>query len=372
MIAIDKHIVQTATALRHQLHALAELPGKEQQTAACIADFARRHGAGEVITELGGHSIAVVIHGNGPGKNLILRADIDAIPTNQGAAHLCGHDGHSAMLAGLIPVLVQQRPDSGNVILLFQSSEENGQGARALVDDLRFVALKPDLIVGMHNLPGFQAGSIVIKEGTFAMASHGLKVSLQGIASHAAEPEKGLNPAPALAEIVSAVDALARQISDEDSMITITCLRAGEYAFGSAAGEAELLMTLRAASDEKLNELNRKIVAIATSTAERHALKISIVKEDIFPATVNHGECLGLVESAAGKQQLHVIKLNKAFRWSEDFGHYGSLAPSAMFGLGAGRDCPALHSAEYEFCDRIIGYGMGMWLSLIATANGSN
>ncbi|HOE05719.1 MAG TPA: amidohydrolase [Bacteroidales bacterium] len=369
---IPTKIIQLATGLRKQLRAMPELSGHETETAARIASFAQKQGADEIITELGGHSIAVVIHGNGPGKNLILRADIDAIPTARGAAHLCGHDGHSAMLAGLIPVLVQQRPDSGNVILLFQSSEENGQGARALVDDPRFVALKPDLIVGMHNLPGFQAGSIVIKEGTFAMASHGLKVSLQGIASHAAEPEKGLNPAPALAEIVSAVDALARQISDEDSMITITCLRAGEYAFGSAAGEAELLMTLRAASDEKLNELNRKIVAIATSTAERHALKISIVKEDIFPATVNHGECLGLVESAAGKQQLHVIKLNKAFRWSEDFGHYGSLAPSAMFGLGAGRDCPALHSAEYEFCDRIIGYGMGMWLSLIATANGSN
>ncbi|MBU1719786.1 MAG: M20/M25/M40 family metallo-hydrolase, partial [Bacteroidetes bacterium] len=133
-------------------------------------------------------------------------------------------------------------------------------------------------------------------------------------------------------------------------LITPIHIRAGEVAFGTSPGDAVFMLTLRAATEKDFMMLKSMVSAIAIQTAESYKLesKISYVEE--FPATVNHPDCVAILKSAAGE----VIVPEGPFRWSEDFGYYGRMAPAALFGIGSGEDCPVLHSPEYSFPDEII------------------
>ncbi len=101
-------------------------------------------------------------------------ADMDALPItekstvkyksqNEGVAHLCGHDGHSTIMAGVAMRLSEKRPQKGEVVLLFQPAEETGEGAEKVIKDSKFPSIKPDIAFALHNLPGFALNTIVLK-----------------------------------------------------------------------------------------------------------------------------------------------------------------------------------------------------------------
>jgi len=114
---------------------------------------------------------------------------------NKGVAHLCGHDGHTAILLALAKRLSENKPETGCIVLLFQPAEETGQGAKAVLEDKNFQKIEPDYVIGFHNLPGLKKGMVFFRENTFAAASRGIIIRFQGKTAHAAEPEKGItNP----------------------------------------------------------------------------------------------------------------------------------------------------------------------------------
>lgn len=172
--------------LRHELHANPELSGQENNTAKRLLDFLKTLNPDQILQNLGGNGIALVFKGKAPGKRVLFRADMDALPIqeknelsyaskNTGVAHLCGHDGHSSILAGFALVLNKKRPEKGEVILLFQPAEETGKGALQVINDPQFESIKPDMAFALHNLPGFERHTIVLREQTFAAASVGIK-----------------------------------------------------------------------------------------------------------------------------------------------------------------------------------------------------
>jgi len=358
--------------LRSRLHAIPELSGEEILTAEVLAAYARENGADEVITQLADRSLAVIINGKSNGKTLMLRCDIDAIPSGSSAAHLCGHDGHSAVMAGLIPFLKIHPPMAGRVILLFQAAEETGQGAKALLNDTHFLSMKPDFIIGMHNLPGFEKNSIVFKNNEFAMASNGVLARLLGKKCHAAEPEKGINPAAAVADFIGELQRMNESVNTEANFqfATITHIRVGETTFGTAAADAEIWITLRASTDRALFAMNKTLAEKLFFVSEKYGLGSEISVSDCFPATINHQECVTIIENAVSTTGLQINRLQLPFRWSEDFGHYSALAKSAMFGLGSGIDHTPLHMAGYEFPDEIIASGIEAFAAIIKQVNG--
>ena len=372
-----KPIIEAIKILRKSLHQHPELSGMEVETAKKILAFTHDYAPDEIITNVGGHGLAVVFNGKSEGPVVLLRCDMDALPIQEEnnftyasevpqVAHLCGHDGHTAAMAGLIPHLSNNRPLKGKVVLLFQPAEETGHGAAEVLQDPKFKSITPDLVFAFHNLPGFETHEIVIKTNEFASASTGMIVRLKGKTAHAAEPQNGRSPAPAIAELISIFTNLPQTIQADDfTLVTVVHVRVGERAFGTAPGYAELMVTLRAYKDDDMTLLIAKATALVEEQSKKHGLSFEIEWTEAFPATRNHTDSVQTVLSAAHENGLKTRIINEPFRWSEDFGHFTQHFQGAFFGIGAGLQHAQLHHPDYDFPDEILLTAMKMFDGII-------
>lgn len=364
--------------LRRRLHRNAELSGKEEKTSKIILEFLGKYPPDKIISDLGGHGIAAVYKGKSDGPAVLIRCDLDALPIpetinleyaskSEGVAHKCGHDGHMTIVSGLAQILHENRPAKGSVILLYQPGEEVGKGAQWVLDDKKFAELSPDYVFALHNLPGFERGQIIYREGFFAAASKGMIVELLGETSHAAEPQKGKSPALAVAEIINGFSAVPQFYTalHESAKVTVIHARVGEVAFGTSPGYGNVMATLRAYADDVMNVLAEKCENIVKGIEQSWQLKAKIKWDEIFPSTVNDIGAVQLIVKSAEKLGLKTFKQPVPFPWSEDFGNFTARYQGAMFGLGSGMDHPALHHPDYDFPDELLAVGTSMFEEII-------
>ena len=364
--------------LRRSIHSEPELAGEEVVTASKIEKFISAYSPDEIIKNIGGNGLAFVFNGENKGPAVLFRAELDALPIDEindfeykskykDKGHKCGHDGHMTVLAGLAQRISSSRNFKGKVILLFQPAEETGEGAAKVLKDKKFSKLDPDYVFAFHNLPGYKAGSVIIKEGSFASASKGMIIQLTGKTSHAAEPENGINPSSAVAEIIRRYSALPGELdgAKEFVLTTIIHVRVGEKAFGTSPGYAELMATLRAYRNDDMDRLIAEAEKIASAVASDHKLKIKISYTEEFPATINEKECVEVITEAAGENGYSVNLINEPFRWSEDFGHFTKKFRGALFGIGSGENHPQLHNPDYDFPDEITPIGINMFYTIM-------
>jgi amidohydrolase len=371
-----KQIVEKATELRKELHRIPEVSGKENKTRDLLKEFFNSLQPDHFHENIGGNSIAWEFSGSSPITTLVLRADMDALPIHDdipqewaskypGVGHKCGHDGHMAILAGFAGFIAKQPFKNTRLILLFQAEEETGMGAEKVSTGKWFQQIKPDYVFGLHNLPGFKTGRVILKEDVFASASVGMKIKLKGKSSHAGQPEDGVNPAMALAHLIRFV---SEDINFENfqgfTLATIIHIRLGEIAFGTSPGEAWFMLTLRAARENDLEKLTGMIRQRTEEICIQEGLKHKIEFTEQFPSTVNHKTGFEMVREAASEAGLEIHPIDKAFRWSEDFGHYLKNVKGAFFGLGSGEGVPALHNPDYDFPDEIIAAGIKIFYQL--------
>ena len=363
--------------LRRELHQNPELSGSEFITAERIAGFLSHYKTAEIIRGIGGNGIACIFKGIEDGPSVLFRCDMDALPIDEtndfeyvskekGVSHMCGHDGHMAIIAGLADAVFKNPPEKGQAILLFQPSEENGQGALSVLNDEKFRNLEIDYVFALHNLPGFPKGEIILKDETYASASKGIIIKLYGKTSHAGEPDNGNSPAVAMANIIKQLNDLPKDknLFTDFTLITIIHARLGEIAFGTSPGYAVIMATLRSGNNDDMQKLTAKAEVVATENAEKSNLKIEVSYTDEFPATVNNTELTSVIEEIAKSNKISYKYLNEPFRWSEDFGHFTQKYPGVLFGLGSGENHPQLHSSDYDFPDEIIEKGVRFFYKL--------
>ncbi|MEJ8801789.1 amidohydrolase [Pontibacter sp. H249] len=367
-------------SFRHDLHKHPELSGKEIETAKRIETFLAQFKPDTVLTGIGGTGVIAVFNGTTEGGPTVLfRADTDALPIQEtnnlkytsstaGVSHKCGHDGHTAILAGLAQLLSHKPLTKGRVILLFQPAEETGQGAYAVLNDERFQGLQPDFVFALHNLPGYPENQVVTRAKSFAAASTGMVVALYGKSSHAAEPENGVNPGQAMAELILAFNNIILEKSrfQDLTLLTVIHARLGEIAFGTNPGFATVMATLRSYQQADLNLLKNITAKTVKDTAEKYNLTFDISFTEEFPATVNDDTAVTLITKAAQKLELDVQQAVHPFKWSEDFGYFTEKYKGAMFGLGAGMHHPQLHHANYDFPDQLIPTGAALFYTIAA------
>ncbi len=366
------------TALRHSLHQHPELSGQERETAARIADELRRAGADIVLTDLGGQGVAAVFDSGIAGPTVGIRCELDGLPIKElsdlpyvstvpGKGHLCGHDGHMSMVLGVAFTLQEQRPTRGRVVLIFQPAEETGKGAKAFRDDPAFAKLAPDYVFSLHNLPGLKLGEVELCQGPTNCASRGMRIALTGKTSHAAAPQDGVSPAGALSVLIPELTRLGTTgaLNADYALTTITHASLGEQTFGVAPGQAELWVTLRTVSDDRMAKLIADSEALVQQVAKSESLSAEITYEDVFEACTNDAEAVTILAEACADQSVACKLSDEPQRFSEDFGQFGKGAKSAMFWLGAGRDHPQLHNPDYDFPDALIPMGTGVFLAAI-------
>jgi amidohydrolase len=366
--------------LRHELHAHPELSGQERQTAKRITAYLQTLKPDELLTDLGGHGIVATFDSGGSGPALLLRSELDALPIEEtntfahrssisGISHKCGHDGHSTILCGVAELLARQRPGKGKVHLLFQPAEETGSGAEAVLNDPRFSSITPDMAIALHNFPGYPLHSVIIKKGIFTAAVSSLALRLQGKTAHASQPEYGLNPALAVAELLQESDAytLNDPASEDFQLVTPVYARVGSPAYGVAAGDGEVHFTLRCWDNTRLEKLRSSIVELTKEICLAHRLELSHESLQNFHANTNDSGSVDLVKTSALELGLELIELSDPLKGGEDFGLFTARFPCCMFALGAGETTPALHNPDYDFPDVLIETGVKLFKRITET-----
>lgn len=364
--------------LRKELHRHPELSGHECNTAKRIKNFIETHHKTKIIEDIGGNGLAAMYAYAEKGPSIMIRCELDALlikeekifdyhSRTEGVSHKCGHDGHMAIVAGLIFWIKEQDFKTGKIILLFQPAEETGEGAYKVLHDPKFKSLNPDYIFTLHNIPGEPLNSIIFKEDIFSATVQSLTIYLSGKESHAAEPDKGINPTLGISQIINEFSGLNMNDSnDEDfSILTPIHINMGEKSYGVSPAKGELHYTIRTWTEESMKRLKQQMNAILRRICHDHKLEFRIEWFEYFPAINNDKSCNELIINAAKKNGFDLIERLDPFKFGEDFGWFSQNHKAAMFGVGAGIDSPALHSADYDFPDEIIETGLQMFQTII-------
>jgi len=336
-------MMQEIKTLRRELHQHPELSGFENQTSTRIKDFITEHHEPTfIIDKLGGNGLAAIYDFSDKGTTIVIRCELDALPIQEtntvdyrsavdGVSHKCGHDGHMAMVAGLVFWIKEQAFKDGKIVLLFQPAEETGKGVNKVLRDKRFQSLNPAEV-------------------------QSLSIHLKGKEAHAAEPENAINPALAISKLVSALAQMNNDDPNDNDFAVLTSvhLSMGEKAYGISPAEGELHYTIRSWSTAVMDGLKAEIIQASKTIASAHQLEYEINWFEHFPASRNDVDCVNEIKKAAQQRGFNIQHRPYPFKFGEDFGWFTKDYKTGMFGLGSGENTPALHHADYDFPEEIL------------------
>lgn len=361
--------------IRRYLHKHPELSGEETNTQQYII---------HQLEELGlkpqniGDTGVLATLGTGS-LHVMVRVDIDALPIqeintfeykslNSGVGHKCGHDGHTTIGIGLAEEFNLKPIDDVTLYILFQPSEENGLGAKKVMNDRLFKSLSLDYVIALHNVPGYPKKMIVTKKNSFTPAVQSLKLKFQGKTSHAAEPENGFNPHEAIAELILKAREFENRDRNSDHFLLFSPIytRIGEKNYGIAPGDGEIHFTIRSWQQNVLENKTDEFLEIAQQIVDKYHLSLTHEVFEKFYANQNASEVVDAIINAAKELNLNIEQKTHPFSWGEDFGLFTQHIPGAMFGLGSGKESPALHNPDYDFPDDIITTGIQIFYQTIS------
>ena len=347
MVLVKNKIID----LRKKLHDNPEVSMNEKNTKQILMNYINENAKNLELIDMGVWFYAVK-RVNTMEKSIAFRADYDAVLCADGSPrHLCGHDGHSAILAGFATWLDSAKVDR-DVFLIFQPGEEIGAGAEICAQIIEENSI--DEVYGFHNIPGYEKNEVLLLDHTFACASTGLEIKLFGKESHAAYPENGINPAAAISEIIRNMNAIINEKHRGIVLGTVIGIEAGSDSYGVSAGKGILKLTLRAEFQNEYDDFVSRIEKVAEDLTKDNGLKWEISRIEEFPATINDISCVNKIRTVVKDLKLKVINPPEPFRWSEDFGYYLQKTKGAFFGVGCGDNHAGLHTLEYKFEDDII------------------
>lgn len=368
---------------RHELHAHPELLYDVHRTADFVAAKLRAFGCDEVATGLGRTGVVGVIRGrggNGDGRTIALRADMDALPIHEktgapyastvaGKMHACGHDGHTAMLLGAARYLAETRNFSGTAIVIFQPAEEGGAGAKAMIDDGLVTRFRIDEFYGMHNYPGLPVGEFAMRSGPIMAATDNFDIAVHGVGGHAARPHKAVDPIVVGAQIVSELQSIvSRNVDPFQPAVISVCHFAAGHTHNVIPPSAIMQGTARSMSGEIRTLLEKRIGEVVEGTAKLHGAKVELIYSRGYPVTVNHAAqtrvAASVAADVAGPQR---VDLDAApMMAGEDFSYMLEAKPGAFIFMGNG-DSAGLHAPDYDFNDEALPFGMSYWIRLVET-----
>lgn len=311
--------------------------------------------------------VATLLINEQASEHIAFRCELDALPIQEvnsfdhasqkeGVSHKCGHDGHMTILLALIEK-TKSLDLKVNLSFIFQSAEETGEGAKEILKESRLLQTHPPTrVFALHNVPGFETNQVVIKSGTLTPSVISCKISLQGKTSHAAQPEKGLNPMFVMSRLLEQLKKLeySDRNSEEMAIVAPIFWRCGEEAYGTSPGDGEIGFTVRCWTERNLQALCAQIEEIVKHEAATKHIESSIEWFEHFESVQNHLEATKVVQECAANLGMNVLEKEAPFDWGEDFGAFTQQFEGMMFGVGAGVDHPALHHPDYDFPDELI------------------
>ncbi|MEU4236236.1 M20 family metallopeptidase [Actinoplanes sp. NPDC026619] len=353
------------TALRHHLHAHAEvgleLPATQAIVLDALAGLGLELSAGRQLS-----SVTAVLRGGRPGPVVLLRADMDALPMAEEtglpfaaagpAMHACGHDMHVAGLVGAARLLAARRDDlPGSVVFMFQPGEEGFGGARLMLEEglLDAAGERPAAAFAIHVDSRLASGVVRTRPGPIMSSSNRLWLVVHGTGGHAALPHHGVDPVPVAAEIILAIQSfVARRIPvTEPAVVSVTRLQTNSPAGNVLPTEVAIDAKIRTPSRETLALVRDGLTAMVTALGAAHGCRVDARFEQSYPPAWNDPAETEAVIALLGAQRLEAPGMA-----SDDFAYVLEEVPGTLLFLGAGeQDAAPMHSPRVVFDDGILG-----------------
>jgi len=350
--------LEEMVATRRDLHAHPEVGFEEVRTSALVAERLRALGL-EPRTGVGRTGVLARVTGGRPGRTVLLRADMDALPIqeenevpyrsqNPGRMHACGHDCHTSILLGVAKRLVAEARDlPGSVVLCFQPAEELGGpkgGAEAMIQDGALEWAKADAAFGLHVWQDLPLGLVGVTAGPWMAAVDEFTVTFRGKGAHAAMPQAGRDPVVALAHAVTALQTLVSRNADplKELVVSVTQLRAGS-AFNIIPETAWMNGTVRVFDRDLWARAPREFERVVRGVAAALDCEAEILYERGNKPTYNDPAMCEYARAAAvsvvGEANL---RTDVRTMGGEDFSTFLERVPGAFIAIGSRNEARGL------------------------------
>ncbi len=390
----DAHALQGDIAdLRHRLHREPEigldLPRTQEKVLRWLDGLGYEVSTGTETT-----SVTAVLRGGGRPASaeaapvVLLRGDMDALPVQEqtgvdytsqvdGAMHACGHDLHTAMLAGAATLLSERQHQlQGDVVLMFQPGEEGFDGASVMIREgvLDAAGRRPDAAYGLHVASALApGGTFMSREGAIMSASDGLTVTVKGVGGHGSAPFMAKDPVTVAAEMVMALQSMVTRQFDifDPIVLTVGVLQAGTKR-NIIPESARFEATIRSYSSAAKERLHSAIPQLLHGIAAAHGVQVDVDYQDEYPVTINDVAesrfACDAVQELFGNERY--LAMPNPLAGSEDFSRVLEEVPGAFLFLSAvpdGTDHASAafnHSAYAVFDDAVLADGSALYARL--------
>ncbi len=308
-------------------------------------------------------------------KTIAFRADMDALPIAEesdleykskisGVSHMCGHDGHMAIVLGLAKICSENKDDiKHNIRLIFQPSEEEYPGgAKYMIENgcLDIV----DEIYALHNSPKLALGKIKTNMGPMSANSNPFYIDILGKSGHAAYPDKCLNPIYPALNIINSILYIKSSImqNNDPCVINITNIQMGTGTPGVIAEKANIIGAIRSFGEQSREKILNRLKEICSSNSTS-GYKVELTIQDGYPSIENSDKgCYNKVIESCAKLGYRAVTDNSPEMWAEDFSYYLQKIPGAFFILGSklGDKSEPLHSCRYRLNPKCIPIGINI------------
>ena len=365
-------ILPAITNLRHAIHQNPEIAVKEYETAELIRKTLNPTDI-SLLEPFLETDVVGILEGKDKGKNVTLRADIDALPMqektglpyasqNAGFMHACGHDGHTAMLIGVALVLNKFRNKfAGSVRFVFQPGEEVVAAGKDLVEKGALKNPQPNAVAALHAWPDIGVGVIGSKPGVLLAAADFFNLEIKGKGAHGARPENSIDPILTAARVVEALQAVvSRNISVLDPVVLSVCRICGGSNSNVIPDSVEIEGTTRYFKPELGEKIASEMERIIKGVCDSMGASYEFSYESPYIPTINHADIVDIGRKITGEVlgTDYWQDFENPSMGGEDFSYYITEYPGAMFRIGMGGDSAPLHNTRFDFNDDALKNGI--------------
>jgi amidohydrolase len=360
-LEVPRRLLDDVVALRRDLHANPELGFEETRTAHIVATRLRALGY-EVREGIATTGVVGILRGERPGKTIMLRADMDALPLPEendvpyrshaaGKMHACGHDGHVAILLGAAELIAARAAEiHGTLVLCFQPAEEGKGGALAMVEEGMLERFGVERAYGLHLFSQLATGVLGFREGPFYASSDSIEITIQGFGGHGAAPHMSIDP-----------------ILVEPAVITIGAIHSGTT-HNVIPSQAQMLGTVRAFSADVRARMADRIERVLRAVCDASGASYTFDYQWRYPVTSNDAAQTQYVRALAEREfGAERVVTSEQHMGAEDFSFFAEKVPASYFVLGCrGGESTGFphHHGKFDIDEAALETGVRMMTAL--------
>ena len=369
---ITDKILPEIISVRQNIHRYPELAGEEVQTSRLVRNILGFTDI-KLLKPFIGTDAVGILYGGKPGRNVTLRADMDALPLDEinelpyrsehpGKMHACGHDGHTAMLLGAALVLNEFKDKiPGSVRFVFQPGEEIAAMGKTLVEAGALLDPEPDAVFALHGASGLPVGLIASRPGTMMAAAGFFKIVISGRGGHGSRPELTIDPIVTGCKVVDALQTIcSRNIAPQDAAVISVCRFDG----GKNANVIPESVTLEGTTRFLAPEVGETLPGLIERTVKGvcEALGASYEFDYTLPyiPTVNNAKIYDFAKKMSQEYfgRSNWLELPRSSMGGEDFSYYLARYPGVFCNIGMGEESPGIHNMNFNFNDKALRNGI--------------